>query len=152
MPNRPTVDSKVPRAKAFVHAALPSLAFLLGDPVAPYLLAVTGAIMALSVVGGPRFSLFGRLFHSLRPILNIEPGRLEDPRPHRFAEAIGAVFLVAAAIFYWTGPQVAGQILSLAVSALALLNAVGGICVGCQMYLLFRRPSAFSRPESGGAA
>lgn len=153
MPAVRQVDSKVPRAKAYIHALLPALAFLAGMPAAPYILAFTGAAMAASVWGGPRFSLFGRLFQSvIRPALNIKPGRAEDPRPHRFAEALGAIFLLAAAIFYVTGPAVVGQILALMVVALALLNAVGGICLGCQMYLLFRRGSAMNRPQSGGVA
>lgn len=139
----------MPRAKAWIHAFLAGLSFLAGLPIAPYLLAATGLAMAASVLGGPRFSVFGRLFNSLlRPAMRIQPGHPEDPRPHRFAEALGAICLLAAAVFYVTGPVVAGQVLSLMVVALALLNAAGGICVGCQMYLLMRRSLASSRPES----
>lgn len=135
-----------------MHALLPAVAFLAGPPWAVYLLAFTGLAMTASVWGGPSLSLFGWLFNSvLKPALHIKPGRPEDPRPHRFAEALGAACLLAAAVFYATGPMVVGQVLSLMVVALALLNAVGGICVGCQMYLLVRRAFAVNRPESKGA-
>ncbi len=133
------VDSVVPRAKAVFHFLLPGLAFLIGFPAAEYLLLFTGLAMALSVLGGPRYSLFGRLFKVMRPVLKIGPGRIEAVAPHRFAEALGAVCLLAAAFLYFMGATLAGQVLTLIVVVLALLNAVAGICVGCQMYLLFRR-------------
>jgi hypothetical protein len=153
MADRRQVDSQVPRAKAYMHALLPAIAYLAGDPAAAPILTFTGLAMALSVLAGPRFSLFGRLFNSIiRPAFNLEPGRPEDSRPHRFAEALGSIFLLAAAVFYLTGPVFVGQALALVVVALALLNAVGGICIGCQMYLLIRRTFAMNRPESPGAA
>lgn len=133
------VDSAVPRAKAVFHFALPAMAFLLGPPAAVFLLAFTGLVMALSVAGGPRYSLFGRLFKAMRPTLKIGPGKTEMVAPHRFAEALGAACLLAAAILYLVGATLAGQVLTLMVVALALLNAAAGICVGCQMYLLFKR-------------
>lgn len=133
------VDSVVPRAKAVFHFVLPGLAFLLGRPIAPWLLTFTGAAMALSVLGGPRYSLFGYLFRAVRPTLGIKPGRTEDVAPHRFAEALGAICLLAAAVLYLVGATVAAQVLTLLVVVLALLNAATGLCVGCQMYLLFKR-------------
>lgn len=133
------VDSAVPRAKAAFHFLLPAVAFLAGPPVAQYVLLFTGLVMALSVLGGPQLSLFGRIFKAVRPMLKIGPGRPEAVAPHRFAEALGAVCLIAAAGLYFAGATLAGQILTLMVVALALLNAAAGICVGCQMYLLFKR-------------
>ena len=134
------VDSVVPRAKAVFHTILPALAFLLGLPIAPYLLAFTGLAMALSVLGGPRYSLFGRLFNQvIRPAAKIGKGNPEPVAPHRFAEALGAIVLIAAAIFYFIGAVGVGQVLTLMVVALALLNAAAGICIGCQMYLLIKR-------------
>lgn len=133
------VDSAVPRAKAALHFLLPAIAFLVGSPAAQYILLATGLIMAASVLGGPKFSLFGRLFKAVRPALKIGAGKLEAVAPHRFAEAVGAIFLLAAAAMYFAGVTLAGQVLALIVVALALLNAAAGICVGCQMYLLLKR-------------
>ena len=134
------VDSKVPRAKAAFHAVIPALAFLLGWPLAPYILAFTGLAMALSVLAGPRYGLFGRLFSSMiRPAAQIGPGHPEDVAPHRFAEAVGAIMLLAAAGLYFVGAHGLAQAFTLIVVALAALNAAAGICVGCQMYLLLKR-------------
>ncbi|HEX2179076.1 MAG TPA: DUF4395 domain-containing protein [Actinomycetota bacterium] len=133
------VDSVVPRAKAFFHFLLPAIAFVLGSPPAEYLLLATGVVMAASVLGGPRFSVFGQLFKAVRPALKIGPGRQEAVAPHKFAEALGAICLLAASALYFAGAVLAGQVLTLMVAALALLNAAAGICIGCQMYLLFKR-------------
>ena len=133
------VDSAVPRAKAAFHFLLPAIAFLAGPPAAQYILLVTGLIMAASVLGGPKLSLFGQLFKAVRPSLGIGPGKKEAVAPHRFAEALGAICLLAASALYFAGATLPGQVLTLIVVALALLNAAAGICVGCQMYLLFKR-------------
>lgn len=133
------VDSVVPRAKAFFHAVLPALAFLLGYPAAAYVLGFTGLAMAVSVLSGPRYSLFGRTFKAIRPALKIGPGRKEAVAPHRFAEAMGAVMLLAAALLYPLGAHGLAEILALLVMVFAALNAAAGVCVGCHMYLLFKR-------------
>lgn len=143
------VDSKVPRAKAAFHTILPALAWFL-DPIVPgagkVLVAATGVIMAVSVLGGPRYSLFGRLFNQvLRPALKIGPGNLEVAAPHRFAESLGAIVLLAAGAAFALSADGIGWVLALLVAALAALNWLGGICVGCQMYLLFKRLQARGR-------
>ncbi|MBW3591537.1 MAG: DUF4395 domain-containing protein, partial [Actinobacteria bacterium] len=128
----------ISRAKAFFHAVLPALAFLLGYPAAAYILGFTGLAMAVSV-SGPRYSLFGRTFKAVRPALKIGPGRKEAVAPHRFAEAMGAVMLLAAALLYPLGAHGLAEVLALLVMVFAALNAAAGVCVGCQMYLLFKR-------------
>jgi hypothetical protein len=140
------VDSKVPRGKAAFHTLLPVAAFLIDQPLAPagkVIIALTALAMTVSVVGGPRWSLFGRLFHQvIRPALKIGPGTREAAAPHRFAETMGAVFLLAATGAFLLGLAVVGWALSLLVAALAALNWLAGICVGCQMYPLVRRLGA----------
>lgn len=133
------VDSKLPRAKAFFHALLPAIAFLLGYPANAYILGFTGLVMAISVLAGPRYSLFGQLFKAIRPSLKIGPGRQEAVAPHRFSEALGAAMLLAAAVLYPAGAHGLAEILALLVMVFAALNAAAGICVGCQMYLLVKR-------------
>jgi hypothetical protein len=138
------VDSKVPRGKAAFHAILPALAFLVGGKAGPVIAGATGLLMALSVVGGPRYSLFGTLFRTVvRPLLKIGPGKPEEVAPHRFAEAIGAVLLIiAGAAGLAAAPDIIWKSISLLVAALAALNWIAGICVGCQMYLLIKRATA----------
>lgn len=137
------VDSNVPRGKAALHAALPSVAFLVGGRLGGAIAAAVGAAMLASVVGGPRYSIIGLLYRKvIAPTFRIRPGKPEALAPHRFAEAVGAAFLLASGFLYLTSLDAIGGALALVVVALATLNAAAGICVGCQMYILFKRVTA----------
>jgi len=61
-------------------------------------------------------------------------GRLEDARPPRFANLVGAVFLAAATTAYAAGFELLGVILGGLVAGLALLAAATGFCTGCEAY------------------
>jgi hypothetical protein len=147
------VDSSVPRGKAAFHALVVAAAFLVDQaapPTGKVLVALTGLAMAASILGGPRWSLFGRLFGGVvRPALRIRPGTLESAAPHRFAEAVGACFLLAASLAFLLGAAALGWALALLVVALAALNWLAGICVGCQMYVLGRRLGGRARHDVG---
>ena len=66
-------------------------------------------------------------------------GPLEDSRPPRAANLVGAVVLSASTLAYALGSAVAGTTLALLVAALALLAAVTGFCTGCEAYKLGSR-------------
>jgi Domain of unknown function (DUF4395) len=63
-------------------------------------------------------------------------GPLEDARPPRFANLVGAGVLGAGALAYATGLATLGAVLGVLVSALALLAAATGFCAGCEAYKL----------------
>jgi hypothetical protein len=64
----------------------------------------------------------------------IGEGRLEDSRPPRFANQVGAVFLWSATLASAVGLGAVGAVLGGVVAALALLAAGTGLCVGCALY------------------
>ena len=66
-------------------------------------------------------------------------GPIEDSRPPRFANVLGAVFLTTATLAFMTGFTTVGWVLSLIVTTLASFAAISGICVGCEMYAAFAR-------------
>ena len=57
------------------------------------------------------------------------PSELEDPRPPRFAAAVGVAFLAGSTVAFAAGQSGVGWALALVVAALAGLAAVTGICV-----------------------
>ena len=63
-------------------------------------------------------------------------GPLEDSRPPRFANIVGAVVRAAASVAFAAGAEAAGTALGALVAALALLAAATGLCVGCEAYKL----------------
>jgi hypothetical protein len=134
------IDSRAPRFNQAAVGALASLAVAAGWW---WLLAILAAQLAVGLTLGRRFCLPCLAYFEL-----IQPrfgeGVLEDARPPRFANLVGAVFLTAAAASYAAGLDTPGTILGALVAALALLAAATGFCTGCEAYklgsLLLGRP------------
>ena len=127
------VDVNVPRFNQALVTVLTALAFLLD---APWLVAITAAILAVSYVGGAGLAVFPQLYvRALRPRLDPDgPSELEPAAPPRFAQLLGALFLTAASVAFSVGLTAAGWGLTLVVTALAALAATTRICVGCLPY------------------
>ncbi len=139
------VDPRGLRFAAALTSVVVAAALVTVEPareVAIVLTAVQTVVFAIAAFLGVRHSPYGRIFGRLvRPRL-APPAELEDARPPRFAQAVGLVFasvaLVALALDL---PVLALVALAFALVA-ALLNAVVGLCLGCEMYLLVRRVAA----------
>ncbi len=130
------IDPRGPRFNQAVLASALMIGFVLDQRwVAPVFAVVLFAGAALGAKYGPFLRIYAEL---IKPRLS-PPRELEDPRPPRFAAAVGVVFLSAATIAFALGAGVVGWVLALIVAALAGLSAVTGICVGCEIYLMFAR-------------
>ena len=77
-------------------------------------------------------------------------GRVEDARPPRFANMVGATVLSLAFAASLSGLSGAGRALGALVAVLALLAATTGLCVGCELYKLGARLRGV-RPGAVGA-
>jgi hypothetical protein len=79
--------------------------------------------------------------------------RVEDPAPHRFAQLVGGVFLLAASVAAAFGQLTVAWTLGWVVIALAFLNFAFDICVGCIVYAQLVRVGLFPiggrRPVAG---
>ena len=75
----------------------------------------------------------------LKRLLRVPPQMVdEDPRPHRFARFLGAVFLGLASLALLLGLKPLGYALALLVALLASVNLAFGFCLGCFLYLHLR--------------
>src|SRR5512133_3033704 len=129
-PGAPTVDVRAARLSQTFVAALVLAAAALGSWK---LLAVPAAHLALSAALGRRGNTIVRAFDAwIGPRLG--PPLLEDARPPRFANIVGALFLAAALLAHAAGAAALGWALALVVGALALVASTTGICLGCWMY------------------
>lgn len=139
----PQLDPRGPRFTATVTLVLLAVALLVPPPVAIAIVALQAAFFLTGVGLGVQRTPTAYVFKSLiRPRLG-PPAHLEDPRPPRFAQGIGLLFTVVALIGFATGAVLVAQVaIGFAVVA-ALLNAVFGLCLGCELYLigLRARPS-----------
>lgn len=98
-----------------------------------------GVVLVLGAALGPRFGPFLRLYAEvIRPRLG-PPAQLEDPRPPRFAAAVGTLFLGGATAAFAAGLPALAWGLALVVAGLAGLAATTGLCVGCELWLLWAR-------------
>jgi hypothetical protein len=129
------IDERAPRFNQAVVGIVALLGAVFGWPLA---WAVMSAQLLIGLTLGRRFCLTCLAYFEL-----IQPrfgeGALEDSRPPRLANAIGAAFLGAAAAFWWLGAETLGTTLGGIVAALALLAAGTGLCAGCEMYRLVAR-------------
>ena len=134
-PPRP-IDPRGPRFNQAVLAGALLVGFVFDwRPVVP----VFAVVLLLGAAFGPRYGPFLRLFADvIRPRLS-PPTFMEDPRPPRFAAALGVFVLTAASLAFLAGAPGVAWALALVVAALAGLSAATGLCVGCEIWLLFAR-------------
>jgi len=129
------IDSRAPRTNQTVIGSLALLAFVLN---AQWLIALLAIQFILGLALGRRWCLPCLLYFELiQP--RIGEGRIEDSRPPRFANQVGAAFLSVATIAFLAGAAAFGWVLALIVSTLALFSAMSGICLGCEMYVAIAR-------------
>ena len=126
------IDSRAPRFNQAVVGALSAVAVATGWW---WILTVLAAQLVVGLTLGRRFCLPCVVYFEL-----VQPrfgeGPLEDARPPRFANVVGAVFLTAATASYAADLAPLGATLGGGVAALALLAAATGFCTGCEAYKL----------------
>jgi hypothetical protein len=131
------IDARAPRFNQTV-VGLVSLAAVTVGPW--WLLAVLAGQLAVGLTFGRRYCLpCVAYFELVQP--RVGEGPLEDSRPPRFANIVGAVVLGAATAAHLLGWAAAGTALGALVAVLALLAAATGLCVGCEAYKLGYRLS-----------
>jgi hypothetical protein len=126
------IDSRAPRFNQVVIGLLALVAVGAGWP---WLLGLLALQLVVGLTLGRRFCLPCLAYYEL-----VQPrfgeGVLEDSRPPRFANMVGAVFLASAFVAHVLGWTTIGAALGLLVAALALLAAATGFCAGCEAYKL----------------
>ena len=129
------IDAHAPRVNQAVIGAVALLAVATGWWP---LLGLLCLQLVLGLTMGRRWCLACvAYFELLQP--RIGEGSLEDARPPRFANMMGAIVLGAATLAYAVGVPLGGAVLGLLVAGLALLAAVTGLCTGCEIYRLGAR-------------
>jgi len=103
-----------------------------------WLAGLMGLQLAIGLTFGRRYCLTCVFyFEVIQPIFG--EGRIEDSRPPRFANILGAIFLNSASLLHLAGAGTAGSVLIGIVASLATLAVVTGFCMGCSMYRLLAR-------------
>ena len=137
------IDPRGPRFAATLTSVVLAVALITSSG---WLLAAQAVVFALGAFAGLGRSPYGWLFRTLvRPRLR-PPTELEAAAPPRFAQGVGLGFAVVGTLGYLTGTTWLGMAATGLALAAAFLNAAFGYCLGCEVYLLFRRGEDRVRP------
>lgn len=119
------------------------------DPA--FLLLLVTALLFLWGVVSPRTAPWGVLYCRLVAPRLAPPTELEDPRPPRFAQGVGLFVVGIGLVLDLAGVPWALVIAAAAAFVAAFLNAVFGLCLGCQLYLLLQRAGFVGRQRPASA-
>ncbi len=138
--SQPTqVDPRGLRFGAAITSVVVAVALVSPVRVAEVLLVLQTIVFAVSAFGGLKKSPYGLLFAKVvRPRIG-PPKETEDSRPPQFAQLVGFIFLVVALLGFFSGATAVGYVATAFALIAALLNASIGLCLGCELYLAFRR-------------
>ena len=129
----PRVDTHLAKFSQACTVLLTGLAFLLSQPVIALIAAI---VLALSAIA-PAVSPFRLLYRGIMLPLHLLSPRIveDDPSPHRFAQGVGATFLIASAlVLFLTKATAVGWTLDLTIFVLSGINLTIGFCAGCFVY------------------
>lgn len=139
-----TVDPRALRFAAAITSLVLAVAIIAPSPWRETLLGLQAVVFALGAFGSLHRAPYGLLFARLvRPRL-APPTETEDARAPRFAQLVGLGFTATALVLLLAGLTVGGLVVAGLALVAALLNASIGLCLGCEVYLLYRRATAAS--------
>ncbi|MEZ4501196.1 MAG: DUF4395 domain-containing protein [Dehalococcoidia bacterium] len=111
------------------------LGFILGDEVGRWLVLFTGLVLTAGTFSNSLalFKQFHRRVLLPAGILGADV-HVEDPMPHQFAQAMGAVMLLLATGTFFAGAITAAWTLTWLVAIFAFINVALSFCMGCFIY------------------
>ena len=130
-----SLDPRGPRISAGITSLLFIVVLLTGSG---WLALVQALVFAIGTYD-PRKTPWGLIYRYLVAPRLGPPTEREDAAPVRFAQGVGLAFTVVAVAGYLSGATVVGVAASGFALAAAFLNAVFGLCLGCEAYLLIAR-------------
>ncbi len=134
------IDPRGPRFSAFWQLAFSITALLVGaNPVGVAIMAVLLVLFVPGAIVGPQATLQGWVFRTVvRPRL-APPAETESFRPPRFAQQMGLTFCTLAVASGLLGLDAGFYVFTGFVTFASFLNGVFNLCLGCEIYLLFKR-------------
>jgi Domain of unknown function (DUF4395) len=126
------IDPRGPRFAAAVTSVVLIAALLTGNA---WVLAFQVLVFAIGSLYGVQRTPYSQVFRlAIRPRL-APPAELEDPAPPRFAQTVGLLVTGVALALAIAGVPAAVEAGSAIALIAAVLNAVFGLCLGCELYL-----------------
>jgi hypothetical protein len=135
------IDPRGPRFAAALTSAVLVVVLVVGSvsPVVAGWLALAQALVFAITAADPRRGPYGLLYRGVVARRLPPPSELEPAAPVRFAQLVGLGFSLLAAAGFLGGVPVLGLAAAGMALAAAFINAAFGLCLGCEVYLAFRR-------------
>ena len=131
-----TIDARGPRFTATITLVVLAIALLTQSI---YVMGFQLLVFGIAAFIGLKKSPYGIIYRKLvQPRLR-GPVPLEDQRPPRFAQLVGFLFALVAAIGLLSDANAVFTIATSFALVAAFLNSAFGFCLGCQMYLILVR-------------
>lgn len=133
------IDPRGPRFSAAITALAIVTALVVGPAWGWIPLVLQLGAFGLGTIAGLRYQPYGIAYRRFLAPLFGPPVELEDPRPPRFAQFVGLIFVALALIGVITG---IGPLFYVAASfalAASFLNAAFDFCLGCELWLAWQR-------------
>src|SRR6202142_3851467 len=128
------IDPRGPRFGALITMVVFAVVLITGSA---WLLGAQAVIFAIATLFGMRYAPYGLIYRWLvRPRLG-PPKELKPEAPPRFAQGPGLMISVRGVIGYAAGITRLGMAAASAGLLAAFLNGVFGLCLGCEMILMF---------------
>lgn len=138
---RVLVDPRGQRFNAAISVVVLAAVLVAGvtSNLAAILLTIQGAAFGLGAMFGLRFQPYGWFYRRvIRPRMGA-PTHYEAESPPRFAQLVGFIFVVVALFCVVMELTVLAYVFVALALVAAFLNAAFGFCLGCQLYLTFKR-------------
>lgn len=105
------------------------------------------AVVLLANVAWPAWGPIRLVYrYVILPLHILRPNLVTDePAPHRFAQGMGGVLLVAATAALYAGVALGGWVLAALVAVLAAVNVFWNFCAGCFLFYRLRRAGLLRR-------
>lgn len=134
------IDPRGYRFGALITFVLATASLAFGPTTTGIVLAfVLTALFVPGAVVGPQLTLQSFLFRNLiRPRIG-PPEETESLRPPRFAQQMGLAMSLAGFVLGLLGVGVGFYVFFGMVTVASFLNGIFGYCLGCEIYLLFKR-------------
>ena len=129
------LDPRAPRFAAALTALVVVAILITGSGW----LALAQAVVFAATAITPRLGPYGLLYRALLAPRLGRPTELEPAAPVRFAQLLGFGFTLVAAVGYFSGATALGLVMAAFALVAAFLNAAFGLCLGCEVFVAFRR-------------
>ncbi len=134
------IDPRGYRFGALITFVLATAALAFGATTTGVVLAaVLTALFLPGAIVGPHVTLQSWIFRTLiRPRIGA-PEETESFRPPRFAQQMGLAMSLAGLVLGLLGVGIGFYVFFGMVTVASFLNGIFGYCLGCEIYLLFKR-------------